>query len=222
MRAPYDAPEIYALTDEAIAAASALTGASADEKAVESESAGAFAGGDPVAMLRRDAEAGDAEAMFKLGVRYFDGDGVSRDAAEAFRWWKRAADAGNVKATFNVGACYAKGEGVSQDWTQAVAWYRQAAEAGDADAMFNLGVCYEKGYGVSQDKAQAVAWYRQAEATVKRRQSPGEIYMRLLTVANRKTALADVKFDERGNRIETPETDELDSDPSVAIVPSER
>ncbi len=60
------------------------------------------------------------------------------------------------------------------------------------------------------------------DAELKRSQSAGDYYLKLLAVANRKTALADVRYDDGGNVI-TPkeENDELDSDSSVLIVEQE-
>ena len=60
------------------------------------------------------------------------------------------------------------------------------------------------------------------DAELKRSQSAGDYYLKLLAVANRKTALADVRYDDGGNVI-TPneENDELDSDASVLIVEQE-
>ena len=58
---------------------------------------------------------------------------------------------------------------------------------------------------------------------IKRSQSSGDIYMKLLAVANRKTALADVRYDDSGNKIDpsAEEKDELDGDSSVYIVSQE-
>ena len=60
----------------------------------------------------------------------------------------------------------------------------------------------------------------QIETEVKRSQSPGEIYMKLMAVATHKTALADVRYDDSGNRIDpnAEEQDELENDSSVVIV----
>jgi len=111
-------------------------------------------------------------------------------------------------------------EKVKQAGSRRAVFLRYLPEIAEALAEINRGDFSER---LAAERFATVAETpEEAAATVKRRQSPGEIYMRLLTVANRKTALADVKFDERGNKIEAPETDELDSDPSVAIVPSER
>ena len=44
--------------------------------------------------VARRAEAGDAEAQYKLGMSYLRGDGVEKDLVEAARWFQRAAEGG--------------------------------------------------------------------------------------------------------------------------------
>ena len=60
--------------------------------------------------------------MFNLGVAYAHGEGVTKDVAEAVRWYRKAADAGDTKAMFNLGVLYRKGEGVAQDPIDGVAF----------------------------------------------------------------------------------------------------
>ena len=47
------------------------------------------------AQRRRDAEAGDARAMYNLGTAYANGDGVFRDLSQAQKWLQRARLAGH-------------------------------------------------------------------------------------------------------------------------------
>ena len=113
-----------------------------------------------VPSLRTDAEQGDADAQFNLGVMYDSGRGVLKDQAEAVRWYRLAAEQGHADAQFNLGAMYANGVGVPRDDAEAVRWYRLSADQGNADAQFNLGVSYSNGEGVLKDDAEAVRWYR--------------------------------------------------------------
>ena len=112
--------------------------------------------------LREAAEDGNAEAQFKLGVCYENGDGVSKNPMEAARWYQAAAEQGVEAAQCSLGVYYANGWGVGKDLAQAVKWYSVAAERGYAKAQFLLGLCYERGEGVSEDMAEAVKWYRLA------------------------------------------------------------
>jgi len=47
---------------------------------------------------RAAAERGDAEAQFNLGVCYKNGWGVTKDLAEAVRWFRKAARQGDQNA----------------------------------------------------------------------------------------------------------------------------
>lgn len=48
--------------------------------------------------LQRTANAGDAEANYRLGLRHLAGDGVVRDFVEAFARIRLAAEAGHTRA----------------------------------------------------------------------------------------------------------------------------
>ena len=117
-------------------------------------------GGTPT--FYKEAEAGQAWAQYEVGVSYAKGKGVSKDMAEAVKWFRKAAEQGDEAAQCKLGLCYANGEGVSKDFAEAVKWYRKAAEQGYAMAQCLLGACYETGEGVSKDMTEAVKWYRKA------------------------------------------------------------
>ena len=112
--------------------------------------------------LRVRAEQGDAEAQYRLGRMYLDGEGVAQDHVQSVAWFRKAAAQGHAKAQNNLGLAFEKGLGVPKDEAQAVEWYRKAAEQGEMIAQSNLGVVYGSGNGVPQDLAQAAAWYRKA------------------------------------------------------------
>jgi len=112
--------------------------------------------------LRRRAEAGDPEAQFQLGNKYYWDDGVTKDYTEAEKWFRKAAEQGLADAQFLLGVSYMQGSGVTQDDTEAVKWYRKAAEQGNAYAQCFLGVMYHNGRGVTQDSSEAVKWFRKA------------------------------------------------------------
>ncbi len=104
----------------------------------------------------------NTSAQVRIGYMYSNGQGVSQDYAEAFRWYRRAAEQGNALGQISLGIMYEAGQGVNQDYAEAVRWYRRAAEQGDAEGQSNLGNMYRIGWGVSQDYAEAVRWYRLA------------------------------------------------------------
>jgi len=72
------------------------------------------------------ADAGDADAQFRLGWMAYVGEGVRKDYAEAARWWRLAAEQGNAVAQYDLGLMYLNGEGVRQDYVSAYLWLNLA------------------------------------------------------------------------------------------------
>lgn len=140
---------------------------------------------EDLAALRKKAEDGDAAAQFNLGMKYAEGEGVEKDAAEAVRWYRRAAEQNHAEGQFNLGWMHANGEGVEQDATEAVRWYRKAAEQDHAQGQLNLGWMYANGQGVEKDYVSAYFYYALAARTdpnaarnrdnLKRKMSPRQI-----------------------------------------------
>ncbi len=114
--------------------------------------------------LQKQADSGDAEAQYNLGLMYSEGDGVPKNAAKAVEWYQKAAAQGNEKAQYNLGWMYYFGEGVPKNAAKAVEWWQKAAAQGDAKAQYNLGGMYNRGDGVPKDAAKAVEWYQKAAA----------------------------------------------------------
>jgi TPR repeat protein len=110
--------------------------------------------------LRNAADAGNADAMFNIGCRYANGEGVAQDDQQAMTWYLKSAALGNSDAMYNVGVSYNDGRGVAQDCRVAMAWYLKAVDAGNLGAMNNIGLLYANGQGVAQDYAQAMICYR--------------------------------------------------------------
>ncbi|MBR6435151.1 MAG: SEL1-like repeat protein, partial [Thermoguttaceae bacterium] len=107
--------------------------------------------------------------LYLTGKRYYEGDGVPKDYAEAVKWFRKAAELGNAKAQYSLAWCYTDGEGVPQDKTEAEKWFQkavislhEAAKEGNAEAQYKLGECFNFGYGVPENKSEAVKWYRLA------------------------------------------------------------
>ena len=90
-------------------------------------------------LSRQAAEQGDAEAQYNLGFMYAEGRGVSKDEAEAVRWYRLGADQGFTVAQLELGLMLMlmsdAGEGVSKDEPELVRWYRLGADQGFAVAQ---------------------------------------------------------------------------------------
>jgi hypothetical protein len=89
------------------------------------------------------AEKGIAEAQVGLGDMYLNGFGVSRDDAEAAKWYRKAAEQGHAEGQYKLGYMHDFGWGVSNDDAEAVKWYRKAAEQGHAEGQYYLGYHYQ-------------------------------------------------------------------------------
>lgn len=115
-----------------------------------------------LAELQQQAKKGQANAQYKLGVLYDQGQGVKQDYGQARKWWLKAAEQGNAAAQVSLGLLYNKSHGVKQDYGQARKWWLKAAEEGNADAQLYLGSLYEYGQGVKRDYEQARKWWLKA------------------------------------------------------------
>ncbi len=105
------------------------------------------------------AKQGQAIAQYHLGLLYANGQGVTKDDAQARQWYEKAAAQGRADAQANLGILYDYGRGVPQDFKKAVYWYRLSAHQGNDLAQRQLGLLYERGDGVQQDYVQAYMWY---------------------------------------------------------------
>lgn len=113
---------------------------------------------------QKAADAGDANAMYHVGICYQFGRSVERNYSKAVEWYQKAADAGNVDAMNNLGVLYAEGRYIKQDYDKAFALFQKSAKTGDPGSANNLGKCYLQGLGVSQDYKKAVECFMQGAA----------------------------------------------------------
>jgi TPR repeat protein len=117
--------------------------------------------------LVRKAEQGDAKAQYGLGLMYYNGEGVSQDAAKALYWWMKAAEQGHAEAQFNVGVVYLKGEGTPRNTDEALKWTVKAAEQGlePAKNLINQGYIQKLMKAEVEMKDAWAEQYKYARAT---------------------------------------------------------
>jgi TPR repeat protein len=106
--------------------------------------------------------AGTVETL--IGDAYYYGHWVSRDYAEAARWYRRAAADGNPQAQATLGDMYYYGRNLPQDFVAAVRWWQFAADQGVALAQLNLSVMYANGDGIERDYVKAYMYSNLAVA----------------------------------------------------------
>jgi hypothetical protein len=115
--------------------------------------------------LQEAADLGNAEAQYRLGRSFEDGEGVEKDETAAFEFYAKAADQGHLSGITFLGLCYQRGTGTEQDERKAVKLFQKAADEGLPLAMHCLGECYVEGKGVKTDVVEGVSWYRRGAKT---------------------------------------------------------
>jgi len=108
------------------------------------------------------ADAGDADAQYRIAQLYQHGCGLDKNSAEHRRWLRQAAWRGHVQAQSSLGTFYFTAPKPYKNPRAALKWTHKAAEKGYAAAQFNLGWMYEIGRGLSHSQAKAETWYRRA------------------------------------------------------------
>jgi TPR repeat protein len=84
-----------------------------------------------IEQLHQNAEHGDADAQYHLGLQYAKGHDVPRSEAEAVKWFRCAAAQEHPMAQLALGLCNQDGFGVPQSDVEAVQWYELAAGQGN-------------------------------------------------------------------------------------------
>mgnify|MGYP001355637682 CR=1 FL=1 len=87
-----------------------------------------------LAVFRRLAESGVADAKSALAMMYVMGTGTPVDVQEGRFWMEQAARQGIPSAQLNLAGFYAQGIGAERDLSEAHAWYTLSAENGETGA----------------------------------------------------------------------------------------
>lgn len=110
---------------------------------------------------QQQAEQGDAEAQYQLGLRYQGGVGVERNATRAQAWLQKAAEAGHAKAQYAL-ALLLRQQANQADGAMALRWQEKAAQQGNREAQYGLGLMYANGQYVQADTQRARFWFGEA------------------------------------------------------------
>ncbi len=101
-----------------------------------------------------NAQGGDADAQYEVGIMYLKGQGVEQNREKAISWLNASAKSGNAKAVSKLRRMKEQQERFKQDLQQ--------AKAGDAKAQYDIAMMYLKGRGVEQDGGKARTWLSKA------------------------------------------------------------
>jgi TPR repeat protein len=115
-----------------------------------------------------DAQGGDPQAQFDVGLSFSDGCGTAPDYEQAAAWYLKAANQDHGKAQFVLGVMFANGRGVPQDDGKALMWIGKAAQQGCPEAQHSLGLrCRRASFKDAPGDAlestlEAYKWFRLA------------------------------------------------------------
>ena len=116
---------------------------------------------DAIQYLTKSAEEGYAAAQAKLGILFLNGEIVTQDNKESYKWIKAAAEKGNYDGMRYLSNYYFLGTGVDRDDTMGFYWQKKLYT--DYGPLFDdwgmLGKVYESGRGTPIDLAKAYMCY---------------------------------------------------------------
>ncbi len=109
--------------------------------------------------LKKLADAGNAEAHYRLGMMYRFAWGVEKDYAAALKHFEVAAGMKHGEALSELGKMYKDGRGTERDPVRAAEIFNEAALQGVGIAQLNLARLYRSGKGVEKDPIRAWALF---------------------------------------------------------------
>ena len=109
--------------------------------------------------FQRSSANGNAQALRRLALMYYHGEGVAQDNIQAVALFERAAEGGDAEAASDLARMNEFGMGVVQDDGRAAEWFLRAAELGEQSSQFRLSAMYYQGQGVAKDRVEAAKWW---------------------------------------------------------------
>lgn len=113
------------------------------------------------ALWREQADAGDADAQWLLGLLLFT-DPDTQKSAQAFPWFLKASSKNHSAAMYYVYLCLRDGVGTRENQAEAQRWLRRAAEQGSFQAQADLGLQLWRGTAGKHDCVAALDWWEKA------------------------------------------------------------
>lgn len=111
-----------------------------------------------VTWINKSASKNYSPAIYKLGIFFKYGIGVSKDMNKAYSLFDLASNKGNTLGTYTRGYMHYKGLGCTQDYKKAFDDFYICANAGNAASMYMLGLCYRNGFGVEKNRNESNMW----------------------------------------------------------------
>lgn len=115
---------------------------------------------DFVGTLRKMADEGNATIIAMLGGMYAQGRSVTRDEAEAARWFRKGASAGHAISMVELAQMLISGRGGEKNPQEAIRWLRTAADTGNVYGMWRYGRELVDGTLTSKDLTTAAQLFQ--------------------------------------------------------------
>ena len=96
----------------------------------------------------------------RLGLMYYEGNGVAEDPYKAAIYFQEAAQLGGGFSSIMLAAMYEDGLGVERNYFKAFELYKIAIDREMPFAMSRLATLFEKGLGVEKDLREALNLYK--------------------------------------------------------------
>jgi len=113
-------------------------------------------------LYRRACDGGERKGCNALGLMYYNGEGVAKDANRAADLYQRACDAGGSGGCLNLAAMYLRGDGLPKNLNRAADFYQRACDAGAPPGCTRLGLMCSNGEGVAKDLNRAADLFKRA------------------------------------------------------------
>jgi len=113
-------------------------------------------------LMQNQAQAGDVESQYQLGMQYTLNGQYAWDRIRGYRWFVDAAEKSHADAQYMVAMGKLLGRGTLSDLEGAIQSFRLAARQGQERAQYQLALAYLNGTGVAKDKPWGRQWLEQA------------------------------------------------------------
>ena len=92
------------------------------------------------------------------------GNGIKKDYAKAFYWWKHGSQLGESGCSSNLGWLYLNGYGVNRNYKKAYQAFRKAIEQDKTDGypLYQIANMYYDGCYVKANRDSAKLYYQKA------------------------------------------------------------
>lgn len=113
-------------------------------------------------VLIQKANAGEPQAQYEAGMRYFLGQGFEADTNKSVYWLEKAAAQNYTDALYNLAIFYNNGWGVNWNPFKAFSLFLKAAEKGMPQAQYAVGLMYTENLLMPRSLKEAYIWIDKA------------------------------------------------------------